>query len=123
MKKLGTATALIGALLLLTGCGAQDARLQSAADECDSDGDTGVTVGDGGATLIFDMRGDEDTEGGSYLTLVCLLHVLDAPDRVTNHMGQTTSQDGRQSDTWDGITASWSYHPDRGLDGMFVYDD
>jgi hypothetical protein len=31
-------------------------------------------------------------------------------------MEQTRALDGRQQDTWGGYTASWSYHPDSGME-------
>lgn len=34
---------------------------------------------------------------------------------VLDKMGATRSLDGRQADDWNGIGASWSYHPDDGL--------
>jgi len=30
-------------------------------------------------------------------------------------MERTRALDGTQSDTWDGLQASWSYHPDSGI--------
>jgi hypothetical protein len=31
-------------------------------------------------------------------------------------MEQTRALDGRQSETWEDFSASWTYHPDNGLD-------
>lgn len=52
----------------------------------------------------------------------CVLNALEAPDGIVAQMERTTALDGRQSASWDGITASWSYHPDRGLDIVFSLD-
>jgi hypothetical protein len=31
------------------------------------------------------------------------------------HMTSTRALDGRQTASWDGIDAAWSYHPDSGM--------
>jgi hypothetical protein len=41
---------------------------------------------------------------------------LKVPQAVRSHMEQTRALDGRQTDTWPGFTASWTYHPEQGLD-------
>ena len=38
------------------------------------------------------------------------------PDAVVSQMDSTTSLQGRQTASWDGTDASWTYHPDNGLD-------
>jgi hypothetical protein len=38
------------------------------------------------------------------------------PDYVVEQIDSTTSLMGLREATWDGIEASWSYHPDNGLD-------
>lgn len=38
------------------------------------------------------------------------------PESVKAHMFATRALDGRQTDTWPGFSASWSYHPDDGMD-------
>jgi len=111
----------VGATLGITALvstGQQDGRLAAAFEECGGAHD-GVELGDGGRTIVFDMKGDEDTTGAEYLRYECLAHALDMPSSVNSHVGQTTSLDGRQTESWDGISFSWSYHPDRGLDGVF----
>lgn len=51
---------------------------------------------------------------------VCVLSQLDVPDRVVSLMDSTTSLDGRQTETWDEVDASWRYHPDDGLDVLLA---
>lgn len=43
---------------------------------------------------------------------------LELPDSLLNEMGETTSLMGKQTETYDdiGITVSWTYHPDNGLE-------
>lgn len=119
MRKLGMAAISAVGVLLLAGC-AGSSRFVDAAESCSAEKGSGITVTDNDQTLVFDMKGDEDTSGGDMLELACVLIALEAPDRVTTHMSQTTSMDGRQSADWDDIEVQWSYHPNRGLDAVFV---
>ncbi|TGJ97544.1 hypothetical protein DLJ96_06230 [Actinotalea fermentans ATCC 43279 = JCM 9966 = DSM 3133] len=101
---------------------AQSAVLADAVETCDLAGDPWFVVADEGSTLTFDNKGDDEITGGSFENLVCLLDALDAPSSVRSHMGQTTSLDGRQEASWDGVAIAWSYHPDRGMDGVVTVE-
>ncbi len=92
--------------------------LASAIDACGSP--EGVSLEDNGSTLAFDHRGEDDISGGDIADIMCVFTELEMPSRISTHMGQTTSMDGRQSDTWDRLEVQWSYHPDRGMDGVVV---
>lgn len=86
--------------------------LEDARDACN----TG-SLADGGRTLMLDMAGENPFTGDlSYEDILCVLDELHAPESVLAKMGATRSLDGRQSDAWAGIQASWSYHPNSGLD-------
>lgn len=100
---------------------AADTRLEDAKLECNPA--SGVELGDDGRTLTIDVKGKEDAYGADYEDLACILNELDVPSRVSSHLGQTTSMDGRQTESWDGVTAAWSYHPDRGSDMVITLDD
>lgn len=85
---------------------------------------TYATLGDNNSTLDIDQNGSDDRGRGMPITEYwCILDELDVPDRVKSDMGNTTSMDGRREASWDGITASWSYHPDRGLDTVLYLED
>ncbi|MDF2847135.1 MAG: hypothetical protein K0R97_1117 [Oerskovia sp.] len=102
---------------------AQQAVLQAAMSACGlDDGDPGLQVGDEGRTLTVDHRGGDDSAGASSEELFCIVDALDTPSSVVSHMEQTTSMDGRQTESWDNITVSWSYHPDRGMDSIFTVE-
>ena len=92
--------------------------LRDAVEACDVD--EGFVVGDGGKSLTIDNKGDEDYSGASIQDIVCVLNDIDVPDYVVSNMSQITSMDGRQSDSWDSFTFQYSYHPDRGLDGVIT---
>lgn len=108
-------------LLLIAGCaGAADAEpaeppFKAALDACDLPEVPAAKLGDDGETLILDGA-NEDGWGLSHERMDCLLGALNIPDSVDAQMGATRALDGMQTATWDGITATWTYHPDAGLD-------
>lgn len=91
--------------------------LRGAANSCDTQ-KMGTRVEDDGKTLIIDNTGDEDSPSASVdvITLQCLLGALSTPESVKAQMFATRALDGRQEATWDRFSASWSYHPNTGLD-------
>ncbi len=91
--------------------------LESAYTVCAESSD-GITLKDDGTTLIFDHKGEEDSSGASIDDIVCVLMLLDIPSSIVSHMDQTTSLDGRQVEEWNNFQIQWSYHPNRGMDGI-----
>lgn len=59
----------------------------------------------------------KDDEGAEYV--VKANKALGLPDSVTIKMSQTRALDGRQTETYEDITVSWTYHPDHGLDVLY----
>ncbi|MPZ14296.1 MAG: hypothetical protein GEU73_07705 [Chloroflexi bacterium] len=135
MRKLKTTVAVV-ALLAMSACGGGEAvdaattteptqtRFERALDFVGpptTDSLTGresdeAVLGDGGYTLILDHKGERDRHGMSMENIAEVLALLDVPDSVVAQMDGTRAMDGRQSAEWDGITATWQYHPDSGLD-------
>ena len=89
-----------------------------AANQCNLDGV--VEIADQGRTMIVDGEGEDFGSGDvSFSDLDCIIDAVGAPASVKELMYSTRSLDGRQSGEWDDISASWSYHPDDGLDIIF----
>lgn len=102
---------------------AQESPLAAAAEACTLHKEV-AAIEDDGRTLIFEMQGEKDFSGGKNTELWCLLKELDAPESLKSLMGKTTSLQGRQTETWDTYKATWTYHPDKGLDTIItVVDD
>jgi hypothetical protein len=99
---------------------AHSAVLSEAVEACDLTDATGIELGDDDQSLTFDGKGEEDVSGASIEDVACLLAELDVPSSVSSHIDQTTSLDGRQAESWGDVTLSWTYHPDRGLDGVLT---
>lgn len=111
------------ALVQAVTTGGGDGRLTAALEECtDSGTGSGLELGDDGRTLRIDTAGDGDASDTGIEYGLCVLWALDIPDSVMGRIQQTTSLDGQQEGTWDGITATWTYHPDRGLDAVLTLD-
>jgi len=96
-------------------------QFADAVTSCDANPNWAV-VGDEGRSLTIENKGDEDGFGVSTDQLFCIVDALGAPQAVTSHMGQTTSMDGRQTESWGDITLTFSYHPDRGMDSILTLD-
>ena len=121
----GVAGLVVGAALMAgittaRAGAAEAALLTDAVEACDASRVRGIDLGDEGRSLTFDMRGEDETSGASISYIACIFGELDMPSAVRSHIDQTTSMDGRQTETWENVTVSWSYHPDRGLDGVLT---
>ncbi|MEV4465725.1 hypothetical protein AB0J51_19140 [Micromonospora echinofusca] len=80
-----------------------------------------ATIGDGGKSLTLDSGGKEDL-GLDYSDIECILKEVRAPDHVVSEMASTRALDGKQNARWGKVRASWTYHPDQGLDVILVTD-
>lgn len=77
-------------------------------------------MGDDGDSLTI-VAGPEDSNAEfDVADLSCILYGLDVPDHVVSHIESTRALDGQQTDSWDGISARWTYHPERGLTLVLV---
>lgn len=97
---------------------AEAAKSTFFADAAQRCGAAGVVeIADEGRTMIVDGEGEDFGSGDvTFTKLDCLLDEVNVPASVRSKMYATRSLDGRQSGEWDDISASWSYHPDDGLD-------
>jgi hypothetical protein len=92
-------------------------ELEAAKNICAAgrpDGVTYITLGDEGSSLTLIGEGEESS-GASIYDIVCVLAELDMPDSVASQIERTTAMMGVQQAAWGDFEASWSYHPDNGL--------
>lgn len=121
----GTAAIGIGLVGTLAACGASD-ELSKARDYCveNTKGliqgdletmalDDEIRVVDDGDSVIVEWDGDSDV--WYVAAAMCTMRKVGASEADTNRVEHTTSLMGRQTATWDGYRAEWSYHPDSGL--------
>lgn len=85
-----------------------ESPLASASRSCGANG----SVGDQGRSIAL----DSGYKNGKLEEVVCVLVALKTPDSVLRKMDTTRALDGRQQASWEDISASWTYHPDSGLD-------
>jgi hypothetical protein len=101
-----------GAQFVLRG-GHSTTALALAWKQCTEAGQ----LADGDKTLVLDMAGEKYGTGSlSIQQVMCVLDALKVPAYVREEMAKTRALDGRQSQAWAEFEASWSYHPDNGLD-------
>lgn len=109
----GASIAAIAVVVALVMSLNQSSPFESAHEACGSP--LWAALGDDGDTLVLDMEGNESA-GMSLEDTVCILNELNVPQSVIARMDSTRALDGVQTGEWDEIVASWSYHPDDGLD-------
>jgi hypothetical protein len=89
-----------------------ETQLRQAFSSCGSG-----ELADEDRTLVVDTEGDDYGSGtDSYPSLTCTLDALHTPRSVIAQMEATRALDGMRSAHWAGFEASWTYHPDNGLD-------
>lgn len=63
----------------------------------------------------------DDYYNATYLEILkSAITTLKLPDYIYQRMLKTTAMQGRQEVTANGITVSWTYHPNKGLEAMFT---
>lgn len=87
--------------------------LEDAYTSCSSP--YGITVGDNGKSMAIDTQGAEDASGASLTDAACVLGALEVPDYILTQIDSTRALDGTQSAEWNGLAATWNYHPDSGM--------
>lgn len=93
---------------------ARRAVFQRAIDNCGER--QGAELGDGGTSLYLDTKGEDFKDTGmSMRELACYMTALEVPDSVIHQMEHTRALDGTREAHWNGIAASWNYHPDDGM--------
>ncbi len=86
-----------------------------AVDACGLGTSSYVDVADADHTLTINGKGEESL--GLYVeSLSCLLDHLGTTSAVVDRMDHTRALDGMQDADWGDYHASWTYHPDDGLD-------
>lgn len=100
----------------LSGTTLNQKTIDQAVENCGIDAE-GYTVMGGGEALQLDTKGTDLFDEGTrnYAAYTCMLNELGVPEVTQQKMERTRALDGTQSDTWDGLQASWSYHPDSGI--------
>jgi len=81
---------------------------------------TKVSISGDQTSVTFDTEGEEDISGDSLVEVYCSLAIVGAPDYVFDLIATTRALDGRQTESWGEFRASWSYHPNSGLQLVIV---
>lgn len=101
----GTAAAMYNAL--------RDRPLETVQEICDPN-KASTQILDDGRTLVLDMKNSTDQQGAQALR--CVMVETKMPGADITRLGQTRALDGVQEAAWSDYEASWTYHPEAGLD-------
>jgi len=79
-------------------------------------------LADQGKTITMTAETDSYRGEGSLPMddVLCPLVALNMPTSISAKMSNTNSLMGMQTDEWDGVQVSWSYHPDNGFNVILV---
>lgn len=112
----GIAAAALFGRGVLSGPGSAESKtptLRLAYETCGNVGE----LSDADNTLYLDMRGEDVDSGNIAIAdVMCVLQAIGTPTSVIHKMENTRALDGHRGDGWGAFEASWSYHPDNGLD-------
>ena len=91
-------------------------KIDQAVEACAIDSE-GFTVMNDGSAISLNTKGKDYTDTGTsnIFAYYCMLNEVGVPETTQEKMNRTRAMDGTQSDTWDALKASWSYHPDSGV--------
>lgn len=84
-----------------------------------------ITIADDNSYLMIDTNPYDYKSGDSRLTDTGLDHIetlnktLNLPDWLYEEMLNTRALDGRQKESFDNVTVTWSYHPDQGMEVIY----
>lgn len=84
-----------------------------------------ITVADDSSYLTIDTNPYNQKGGDSRLIEAGLDHIetlnkaLGLPDWLYEEMLKTRALDGRQKESFDNVTVTWSYHPDQGMEVIY----
>ena len=99
------------ALYFLRFAGAQN--FSSALDTCHASGSYVRLAADKSSLTL--QAENESGRGLSAPVFLCVLDELDAPASMRQRMLLTRAIDGTQEEQWGPYRATWTYHPDQGL--------
>lgn len=110
----------LGLLVALNACGGPS-EIENAVSTCNDRLNVDLAAGDDGQSVsvsgsTFALPTEAERAGLATQVSLCILEELDVPDSVMAKVQDTTAMMGRQSDSWGDYTASWTYHPDHGLE-------
>lgn len=122
-KSLKTAAIILGAaivavIVIFFVNGNKASLLRAAVENCSLSDSEYISLDENGAGLYLDGEGEE-TVGLPYEDEGCVLNYLEVPASVLDRMGSTTAMMGVQEADFNGILATWTYHPDNGFDINF----
>ena len=96
-------------------------NLKTVCDKCEVKSSYASVAADGSYLSIDTNPKDIDDyiDAEAYFSISNVNAALGIPDSLMATMNRTRAIDGTQSETFDNIKVSWSYHPDNGLEVVY----
>lgn len=127
MKKL--LVLLVFMIVLVSGCAQQQRSFKSLYDRYCKE--PWAEVGSDGSYLSIDSNpyddDDDDDDSKKYFSdswnaVQNINKELGFTEAINKKMGKTSSLDGTQTETSNGVVLSWKYHPDKGMEVMYTFE-
>lgn len=96
--------------------------MASAVDECNLQDSVGADLADDGWTLVLDSAGEDEYSGIAFSDVQCVMDAIPVPADIQARIMNTSGMDGQQTDSFDGISISWSYRSSTGVSMIFGKD-
>lgn len=126
-KNMAMIGVLVCTMLLMTACGGSKfAKVCNEVVEEYSEISSGITLAEDGSYLMVDTNPinlDDYNWWAVYDAVEDINRKMGFPDSLMVKIGNTTALNGVQTHTTDGITATWSYHPNKGLEIMYEQNE
>jgi hypothetical protein len=74
-----------------------------------------------GASISFDSKGEDDSQGDSLGSAYCILHALLAPEYIYKNIAETRALDGLLEESWSDFRVNWRYHPNTGVQLTIIH--
>lgn len=94
--------------------GKQPTPLRAAYEKCGPK--YSFKLYDDDTSMEIDGKPAEAVHGVTWEDTECILDALEAPKSIGARMSKTRALDGMQRGEWGDYEATWTYHPDDGLD-------
>ena len=118
------AVAVIAAITVLFALINRKPSFQSAFEDAGGKNNIGewVSLSEDGKSLSIDTNPGDESDYYDYDATDAIVKInkaLGLPDALYDKMLVTRAIDGRQTETYEDISVSWTYHPDYGLEIIY----
>ena len=124
MKRfVGLVVGMLAVITMLTACGGTNFKnIEKTLLEEDPGLSSYIDVAGDGSYLEIDTNPldiEDVSDFDAYVAVDKVNKILKFPESVMVKIGRTSSLNGVQTHEGDGVTLTWKYHPDSGLEALY----